>query len=60
MSAIILWKLARLVQLGRLALDLDDAQIVRTLRQMRKSGHAIWKSPGPLPSSISRVIPRIS
>lgn len=30
-SAIVLWELAKLVQLGRLTLDLDDAEAVRTL-----------------------------
>jgi PIN domain nuclease of toxin-antitoxin system len=30
-SAIVLWELAKLVQLGRLTLDLDDAETVRAL-----------------------------
>ncbi len=30
-SAIVLWELARLVQLGRLDMDLDDADTVRSL-----------------------------
>lgn len=30
-SAIVLWELTKLVQLGRLELDLDDAETVRTL-----------------------------
>ena len=30
-SSIVLWELAKLVQLGRLELDLDDAETVRTL-----------------------------
>jgi PIN domain nuclease of toxin-antitoxin system len=30
-SAIVLWEVAKLVQLGRLELDLDDADTVRTL-----------------------------
>jgi PIN domain nuclease of toxin-antitoxin system len=30
-SAIVLWELAKLVQLGRIDLDLDDAEVVRTL-----------------------------
>lgn len=30
-SAIVLWELAKLVQLGRLELDLDDADTIRTL-----------------------------
>ncbi|MGH7638444.1 MAG: type II toxin-antitoxin system VapC family toxin [Gemmatimonadaceae bacterium] len=31
LSAIVLWELAKLVQLGRLELDLDDAETVRIL-----------------------------
>ena len=30
-SSIVLWELAKLVQLGRLSLDLDDAETIRTL-----------------------------
>ena len=30
-SAIVLWELAKLAELGRVDLDLDDAEIVRTL-----------------------------
>ncbi|HYN80498.1 MAG TPA: type II toxin-antitoxin system VapC family toxin [Gemmatimonadaceae bacterium] len=30
-SAIVLWELAKLVQLGRVALDLEHAEVVRTL-----------------------------
>ena len=30
-SAIVLWELAKLVQLGRIDMDLEDADIVRTL-----------------------------
>lgn len=30
-SAIVLWELAKLVQLGRVTMDLDDAEVVRTL-----------------------------
>jgi PIN domain nuclease of toxin-antitoxin system len=33
-SAIVLWELAKLVQLGRLELDLDDAELVRTLSRL--------------------------
>lgn len=36
-SAIVLWELAKLVQLGRIQVDLDDGQIVRTL-----SGLQVW------------------
>lgn len=36
-SAIVLWELAKLVQLGRVELDLDDSETVRTL-----SGLHVW------------------
>jgi PIN domain nuclease of toxin-antitoxin system len=36
-SAIVLWELAKLVQLGRVDLDLDEAEVVRTL-----SGLHVW------------------
>lgn len=43
-SAIVFWELAKLVQLGRLDLDLDHADVVRTL-----SGLHVW----PLDLAIS-------
>ena len=36
-SAIVLWELAKLAQLGRIEVDLDDAEVVRTL-----SGIQVW------------------
>ncbi len=33
-SAIVLWELAKLVQLGRLRLDLDDREVTRTLAKL--------------------------
>ncbi len=33
-SAIVLWELAKLAQLGRIELDLDDRRVERTLRQI--------------------------
>ncbi len=33
-SAIVLWELAKLAELGRLALDLDDVEVVRTLQRL--------------------------
>ena len=33
-SAIVLWELAKLVQLGRVDLDLDDREVLRTLSRM--------------------------
>lgn len=36
-SAIVLWELAKLAQLGRIEIDLDDAELTRTL-----SGIHVW------------------
>jgi PIN domain nuclease of toxin-antitoxin system len=36
-SAIVLWEVAKLVQLGRIEMDLDDADVVRSL-----SGLHVW------------------
>jgi PIN domain nuclease of toxin-antitoxin system len=33
-SAIVLWEISKLVQLGRVSLDLDDAEVTRTLRRI--------------------------
>ena len=33
-SAIVLWELAKLVQLGRIELDLDDSQVIRALSRL--------------------------
>ena len=33
-SAIVLWEVAKLAQLGRIALDLDDPDVVRTLARV--------------------------
>ena len=33
-SAIVLWELAKLVQLGRVELDLDDREVLRTLSRV--------------------------
>jgi PIN domain nuclease of toxin-antitoxin system len=33
-SAIVLWEIAKLAQLGRIELDLDDAEVVRTLARV--------------------------
>jgi PIN domain nuclease of toxin-antitoxin system len=45
LSAVVFWELAKLVQLGRIDLDLDDAEVVRTL-----SGIHVW--PLDLPVSL--------
>ena len=34
-SAIVFWKLAKLVQLGRVELDLDDREVIRTLNRVQ-------------------------
>jgi len=44
LSAIVFWELAKLVQLGRIDLDLDDAEVVRTLSSIH-----VW----PLDLSVS-------
>lgn len=45
LSAIVFWELAKLVQLGRIDLDLDDAEVVRTLSSIH-----VW--PLDLPVSL--------
>jgi len=45
-SAIVLWELAKLVQLGRLAMDLDDPQVVRALKRVH-----VW----PIDLTVARV-----
>ena len=49
-SAIVLWELAKLVQLGRLQLDLDDRSVVRTL-----SGLQVW----PIDLAVARLSTRL-
>lgn len=34
-SAIVLWEMAKLIQLGRLEMDLDDREVARTLSNLR-------------------------
>ncbi len=34
-SAIVLWEIAKLAQLGRIEVDLDDAEVVRTLARVQ-------------------------
>lgn len=46
MSAIGLWEIAKLAQLGRIALDLDDQEVVRVLARVH-----VW----PLTREISRT-----
>ena len=45
-SSIVLWELAKLVQLGRLDLDLDDREVVRVLSRLH-----LW----PIDLSVART-----
>ena len=49
-SAIVFWELAKLVQMDRIDLDLDDADVVRTL-----SGLHVW----PIDLAVSRQSTRL-
>lgn len=49
-SAIVLWELSKLVQLGRLSMDLEDVEIVRTLNQLH-----VW----PIDLEIARASTRL-
>ena len=49
-SAIVLWELAKLAQLGRVRLDLDDREVVRVL-----SGIHLW----PISLAIARTTTRL-
>lgn len=49
-SAIVLWEIAKLVQLGRISLDLDDREVVRTLSALH-----VW----PIDLDVSRTSTRL-
>ncbi len=49
-SAIVLWEVAKLAQLGRIAVDLDDADVVRVLSRVQ-----VW----PLTREIARTSTRL-
>lgn len=49
-SAIVLWELAKLVQLGRLSLDLDDRDVARTLSNLH-----VW----PIDLAVARTSTRL-
>ena len=49
-SAIVLWELAKLVQLGRVAIDLDDREVIRVLSRMH-----IW----PINFAVARMSTRL-
>ena len=50
LSAIVLWELAKLAQLGRIDVDLDDPEIVRTLSSLH-----VW----PIDLAVSRQSTRL-
>jgi PIN domain nuclease of toxin-antitoxin system len=49
-SAIVLWELAKLIQLGRLDLDLDDPEVTRALRNVH-----VW----PIDLGVARMSTRL-
>ena len=49
-SAIVLWELAKLVQLGRLDMDLDDREVVRALNRLH-----VW----PIDFTVARASTRL-
>jgi PIN domain nuclease of toxin-antitoxin system len=49
-SAIVLWEIAELAQLGRIEIDLDDADVLRVLASMR-----IW----PLTAEVAKASTRL-
>ena len=49
-SSIVLWELAKLVQLGRLDMDLDDREVVRVLNRLH-----VW----PIDLAVARASTRL-
>lgn len=49
-SGIVLWEMAKLVQLGRLDVDLDDGEVIRTLSRLH-----VW----PLDLTVARASTRL-
>jgi PIN domain nuclease of toxin-antitoxin system len=49
-SSIVLWELARLVELGRVEMDLDDREVVRVLNRLQ-----VW----PIDLAVSRASTRL-
>ncbi len=49
-SSIVLWEIAKLAQLGRVEIDLDDAEVVRTLSALH-----VW----PLDLAVARASTRL-
>jgi hypothetical protein len=56
-SAIVLWEIAKLGQLGRIELDLDDPEVVRTLARVT-CGRSPGRSRAPARGSTFAVIQR--
>ena len=59
-SAIVLWELAKLVQLGRLEFDLDDREVVRTLSRLQVWPDRSGRRARVHPARLSEAIPRMS
>ena len=49
-SAIVLWEIAKLAQLGRIEVDLDDRQVVRALRSIQ-----LWPITAEIATMSSRL-----
>ena len=49
-SAIVLWEIAKLAQLGRIAVNLDDSEVVRVLSRLH-----VW----PLTREVARISTRL-
>ena len=49
-SAIVLWELSKLAQLGRIEMDLDDREVIRTLNRLH-----VW----PIDLSVARASTRL-
>lgn len=49
-SAIVFWEIAKLVQLGRIEMDLDDREVVRTLSRIH-----VW----PIDLAVARAATRL-
>jgi hypothetical protein len=56
-SAIVLWEIAKLAQLGRILVDLDDRQVGKTLTRV-PSGPSPPRSPRRAPASTYAATPQ--
>jgi PIN domain nuclease of toxin-antitoxin system len=59
-SAIVLWEIAKLAQLGRIEVELDDVEAVRTLARVAPLAASHERSRVPAHASTFRAIPRTS